>query len=367
MLRNKKLPKSGVMAGVKQAPTPPPVYHPQPVPKVLQKKSAVAPAAVYRPQPVPRVLQKKAAVAPPVYRPQPVPKVLQKKSAIVPGSHASHKQVRNAPAAYRPQPTPRVLQAKFSQTRPCTPQLGNPARSIGMTSGALQKSTGVSHGALNPRIIQRAEHLRREPFTPATLAAVKLPSGLNFHRRHIIAHHTMMDALQAWLDDQHSRGAPRRSLRLLLKEMNNNTANLVPGPGAANTAIGMFSHTASQLLEKFENKRSTPAEMRAALSEYRGFQKEKQRSLFEPALAVLTDDPFISQSHETALPYVISLLDSADFDWPEDPDPSLFDSWAEAELGFRRIKNNPQAYSYDDLKKIVTTFMNLPKPVKLAP
>ena len=59
--RNKKLPAA------------PPVYRPQPAPKVLQTKSALLP----RP---PAVQPRRAPVAPPVYRPQPGPVVLQRKT-----------------------------------------------------------------------------------------------------------------------------------------------------------------------------------------------------------------------------------------------------------------------------------------------
>ncbi|MDQ3742879.1 MAG: hypothetical protein M3444_00565 [Acidobacteriota bacterium] len=52
-------------------PQPPPVYRPQPTPKVLQPKAAAPQAG-------------KTPAAPPVYRPQPVPKVLQAKMAAQP-------------------------------------------------------------------------------------------------------------------------------------------------------------------------------------------------------------------------------------------------------------------------------------------
>ena len=52
-------------------------------------------------------------VAPPVYRPQPVPKVLQTKKAHTAQSGAVQKRVTPAaPPAYRPQPVPKVLQQK---------------------------------------------------------------------------------------------------------------------------------------------------------------------------------------------------------------------------------------------------------------
>src|SRR6185503_3260138 len=53
-------------------------------------------------------------IAPPVYRPQPLPKVLQTKKAVDYNPHA-HQALRKPPVAppvYRPQPTPAVLQRK---------------------------------------------------------------------------------------------------------------------------------------------------------------------------------------------------------------------------------------------------------------
>lgn len=140
-------------AAIRQAgtnPVAPPVYRPQPPPKVLQRAKVttqpqlkpqsqpqwVAPP-VYKPQPGPKVLQKKTAVgwqpqsaksghgpvAPPAYRPQPVPKVLQMKSAInqTPRDKFNGSRSPQAPPAYRPQPTPKVLQGKSSNTAKPTP------------------------------------------------------------------------------------------------------------------------------------------------------------------------------------------------------------------------------------------------------
>jgi hypothetical protein len=52
--------------------------------------------------------------SPPVYRPQPLPKVLQKKACVQPPPPQACRQP-SAPPAYRPQPTPQTLQAR---TRP---------------------------------------------------------------------------------------------------------------------------------------------------------------------------------------------------------------------------------------------------------
>lgn len=110
----------------KRLPVAPPVYRPQPVPKVLQQK--VAPGR----QSNPSVLQQRKPVPPPVYKPQAPPKVLQGKMPVVsqavsqPSNRFQATSVlhqRKSPVAfpvYRPQPTPRVLQTK---TKPAVPPI----------------------------------------------------------------------------------------------------------------------------------------------------------------------------------------------------------------------------------------------------
>ena len=90
---------------VRSQPKAPPVYSPQQMPRVLQRKTAVG-QETRGPQ------SERQPVAPPVYRPQAVPKVLQAKSKVssAPANQATRTPV--APPVYRPQPTPRVLQTK---------------------------------------------------------------------------------------------------------------------------------------------------------------------------------------------------------------------------------------------------------------
>lgn len=149
-------------------PVAPPVYRPQAIPKVLQRKTATTqprpanitkriPAAppVYRPQPTPKVLQRKAVgarqpapsphsnhppAAPPVYRPQPVPKVLQTKTAIA-SRLAGQSRLTPVPApANHAQHASRIMQAKFPKGAPAP-------------SGA-QRAKGIV-GNLNSAVIQR--------------------------------------------------------------------------------------------------------------------------------------------------------------------------------------------------------------------
>jgi hypothetical protein len=93
-------PKMAAALAVKSQPVAPPVYRPQPVPKVLQTKSASAHQS--QPNALPRT-----PVAPPVYRPEPK-RIVQPKMATAAQAH----KPPQAPPVYRPQPTPKVLQSK---------------------------------------------------------------------------------------------------------------------------------------------------------------------------------------------------------------------------------------------------------------
>jgi hypothetical protein len=83
----------------------PPVYRPQPTPRVLQTKLANA-----QPAPTP---PRRTPTAPPVYRPE-LKKVVQPQMR----SPAEGRKPPKAPPVYRPQPTPKVLQTKAAVTRP---------------------------------------------------------------------------------------------------------------------------------------------------------------------------------------------------------------------------------------------------------
>lgn len=96
---------TGVTALSIMRPVAPPVYRPQPLPKVLQTKKAIGynPHARQSPRP---------PVAPPSYRPQPLPRVLQTKKFGTPQLMFEARKPPVAPPVYRPQPTPAVLQRK---------------------------------------------------------------------------------------------------------------------------------------------------------------------------------------------------------------------------------------------------------------
>ena len=108
--RSRGTPNSIPNPALNRQPVPPPVYRPQPLPVVLQRKcvvgvraTTVQPAAPKKPNPT----------APPAYHPQPAPAVLQRKMAVRQTSLQSKPAVV-APPAYRPQRVPAVLQSKVA-------------------------------------------------------------------------------------------------------------------------------------------------------------------------------------------------------------------------------------------------------------
>lgn len=142
--------KMGAVAQLKGVPSAPPVYRPQPAPKVLQTKSTVKQLVSSPSQ------SGKRPTAPPVYQPQLRPKVLQtKKSGNQPPSLVAP-SARNpvAPPVYRPQLAPKVLQRKES---------GNSLTSANVRIAQIQRCQkhpdvmlSQAKGAENRRVVQRA-------------------------------------------------------------------------------------------------------------------------------------------------------------------------------------------------------------------
>ncbi len=152
-------------------PVAPPVYRPQLVPGVLQRKAAgqqPPPAAQSRPP------------APPVYRPQPVPKVLQGKMAphgqtpgVGPKGNQKHPP---APPAYnRPQAAPKVLQAKTLNGQPTkTTQPGRgPVAPLAFRPQTQSLQTKRGSAPSRPSHVQR----RAVTVQPKTNPASPLPTS----------------------------------------------------------------------------------------------------------------------------------------------------------------------------------------------
>lgn len=119
-------------------PVAPPVYRPQPTPKILQTKTATGRQPQPQQQPAP---VRNTPAPPPVYRPQPAPKVLQPKSAGGARAAAELKapaRPPQAPAVYRPQTQPRVCQLKSAAVVPSRAQAHTPKPHVEAKLGAVR-------------------------------------------------------------------------------------------------------------------------------------------------------------------------------------------------------------------------------------
>jgi hypothetical protein len=150
-------------ASVKQ-PVAPPVYRPQPTPKVLQGKSTkssqspVAPSA-HKP------------LAPPAYRPQPTPKVLQTKLAVRQVNQPGKTPV--APTASSPHPASKLLQMKDDGTKRVFPRQHKP-------NPAAQVSPGRKFSISTPSLPRRA--MQRAPMSLASRAGAQAPRAIAVQR-----------------------------------------------------------------------------------------------------------------------------------------------------------------------------------------
>jgi len=329
-------------------------------PAVVQLKTLVAPPTVKRP------------VAPPVYRPQPVPKVLQTKSAL-PASPQKFQPPPSpaAPPIYRPQPTPTVLQAKrlpahTIQARPLTPPVTHRPSSV---PKIVQTKTVAKHPTLPVRpsaIVQLAEKKKkgkdifvRTPFSGEVKSSITLEPGE--HRRHIIPNHLMKHMFQRWWNahknDEEGELTSFRELQGILKDMNNYMPNLVPGEGAANTAIGMLATAIGGALKDIQDSKLSAKEIAAKLSKYRGFAQWKQEELMEGVLLVFAKDKEVKASAEERIELAGDIHGSVDFDWPGG---KHWDLWFGTYERFKEIEESPEDFDHAELMAAVNKFESLP-------
>lgn len=175
-----------------KTPAAPPVYRPQPTPRVLQQK--LHPSRQLAPQPKPAPQAKTAPAAPPVYRPQPTPRALQLKPAVNRPAHPpAHAPVKPSGPVAAPVYTPRpgALQGKIPEPRPQpAPRPLNrqtpPTPSPRPAPAALQPKAPPGHRPAQPQAhAQPIIPLRRPgnfpapaPRVPAAVQAKAAPGGV---------------------------------------------------------------------------------------------------------------------------------------------------------------------------------------------
>ena len=346
--------KTPVSAQSVRGPVAPPVYRPQPVPKVLQTKSSAA----LIPQ---RLQTPRQPVAPAVYRPRSSPKVVLPKMT----NAAGNRKPSMAPRVQLPQPTPKVLQTKRwpAQFPPVVHHAHSIPKVVQTKKVINQPAPAVKPGAtvqLASRSRGKSEVLKRPPFSAEVKREVAVASGE--HRRHIIPNHLMKHMLQSWWDahkkDKEGKKTSFKELEEMLKEMNNYIPNLIPGEGASNSAIGMLATAIGGRLEGIRENKLSAEEIAAELSRYRGFVQWKQKELMKGVLKVFKKDDDIKSSAEDRVELAEDVHFSADFDWPGG---KHWDVWFGTYERFKEIEDDPEDVSYADLMKAVKEFGSLPE------
>src|SRR5215204_786013 len=143
-----------------------------------------------------RGLPRAAPVAPPVYRPQPVPRVLQNK--MVAGQQANHsknvlqqRKLPVPPPAYRPQPPPKVLQTRApiaSPFQPAKPATSHSVQRQRQNNRSVQPR--VSQPAA-PKIIQRYTVIKEHGYRWKVSENGVYATGKNLSEIYVQAGHTV--------------------------------------------------------------------------------------------------------------------------------------------------------------------------------
>ncbi|HEY6352164.1 MAG TPA: hypothetical protein VI636_22435, partial [Candidatus Angelobacter sp.] len=170
--------------------------------------------------------------------------------------------------------------------------------------------------------------IKRKGFQRRVITGV--PVRLGQHRRHIISSHLMLMAIQAWVNAHNGDGELEKlkkagGAQALHDRLNNNIKNLIAGPGAENSAIGMFTNYVGRLLSTSE--RLSARDIRKKLERPTGFQQEMQKRLTRQAVRIITNDFSVYGSKSTIKVYLRDLQDSTDFDWPKGARPEHYDKW----------------------------------------
>ena len=136
---------------MKKPPVAPPVYRPQPLPRVLQTKKSLG-----NPSPVVLQTKRSSPVAPPIFRPQQKPKVLQGKPKINQTTFvAQRKQAPVAPSVYRPGPIPRVLQTKRAEAAKATSLPASARRTVPSRKQVIMAQKSTVQRAAKPNSVAR--------------------------------------------------------------------------------------------------------------------------------------------------------------------------------------------------------------------
>ncbi|MGW0845497.1 hypothetical protein ACWD26_36245 [Streptomyces sp. NPDC002787] len=250
-----------------------------------------------------------------------------------------------------------------NEGRPGPARYAAPAHAAIATLQRAAGNAAVAH-ALHGQGATVQRMLRRNNFSNATRTAMPVAQGQ--HRRHIVSHHTMKDALQSWWTENGATTAgnntqlnSRQDVQALLDGMNNNQSNLWAGNGAANSAIGMLAHHMPEAIEEISQQRLSGQAAFDVVAQYSGFQQGTQQQLADPILEVVKS---LTNPREVVR-YLREVQLNADLDLPGgNPQQSVM-IWQDLRGRFERLQNDPGGHTEAQVLALCQAFMNMPAPV----
>ncbi|WP_373299019.1 DUF4157 domain-containing protein [Streptomyces toxytricini] len=205
--------------------------------------------------------------------------------------------------------------------------------------------------------IQRILH--RKDFNATTKQVVAVAPGQ--HRRHVIDHALMRDALANWWTAHSANAAAHTYLQSvnhvqqMLNDMNNNPNNLWPGDGPDNSAIGMLSHHMTARINTIQAQGLTGQAAFDTINQFHGFEQIRQAQLARPfyeAVRGMTNTGEIVR-------YLRDVQSNAGLDLPYATGRD-FSEWEFLYQRFEHLRDNPGAWSEALVLELFSAFMNCP-------
>ncbi len=230
-----------------------------------------------------------------------------------------------------------------------------------VAAGEQGMSAGHSSGGARERQdlpIQRV--LDRRAFSSSTKQIVAVTPGQ--HRRHVIDHALMKDALANWWTAHSGNAANHFQLRTvadvqsMLDSMNNNINNLWPGDGPDNSAIGMLSHHMTARINEIGNRGLVGQAAFDAVNQYHGFEALRQAQLARPyydAVMNMNDTGQIVR-------YLRDVQANAGLDLPYSTAGPDFRDWEFLYQRFEHLRDHPADWTEADVHTLFDSFMNCP-------
>lgn len=352
---------ASVQAKASSPPVPPPAAHVQAACKAIQARLPAGQNPIHRPAAhVPPALR---ATFPP--RTGPAIPVVQRKLVDSHGTPYTDEEVKELQAKYSGSADEIAANHASPDLYVVTPAPVLSMRKVEVTPHAGPVDAGAFGSGYSGG---KRKYVERNAFSHGLNKSIEVRRGQ--HRRHIISNHLMIQAINAWIDTHGTGARSTEEWQEIADSMNENHANLHPGPGPANSAIGMFTNAAGTKRARASTLSSSmpspefASTLAASFGKYTGFQQAEQGRLVGPALEPLRQDLELIGSSRAALAYGRDLQDSTDFDWPEGADPGLRRAWEEAYRMFWNVINSPGGFTLEEMDEVIKIFMRLEDPVR---